>query len=115
GLKYDLNTLIPIDSGIDVRPYKHCTGIIQLPHVWEDDVHCMCGWSYKNILNDFHSYKGLLILDFHPIHIFLNSKSLDNYKESKKIQNDFEKLFSYRNNDYGTEKFLFDLIFLKNN
>ena len=109
-LKYDLNTFMPIDSGIIVRPYLHWTGIIQLPHIWEDDVHCMYNWNYAEMINLFKSYKGLKILDFHPIHIYLNTETLSRYNNSRHLHRNIEALSEHRYQEYGTETFLKELI-----
>jgi hypothetical protein len=114
-LLHELNVLIPIQSQIEVKPYKNCLGIVELPHIWEDDVHMSFSESYQEIIEKIKIQNGLVILDFHPIHIFLNETNFEHYNSLKHNLNNFEYLKSNRNEtEFGTFDFLKELIKLKN-
>jgi len=72
--------------------------------------------TYKNNWNDAEkhfSVPGLKIFNFHPVHIFLNSNSMNNYKELKingypdVKENEIQK---YKNNNTGINTFFKNLI-----
>ncbi|HWY35584.1 MAG TPA: hypothetical protein VNX68_13135 [Nitrosopumilaceae archaeon] len=109
--KSELNVLIPINSGIMVWPFLNSSGLTELPHIWEDDVHIEFKHDYKNSLSLIKGYEGLCILDFHPIHIFLNSSKPEHYNSARPFLKDFEKIKGCVNErSYGTRNFLKDLI-----
>jgi hypothetical protein len=96
GLRYECNQLIPENSKIIVKPYKHWeSDLIAVPHFWEDDVHCIykeC-WDVDRYLN----YKGIKVFDFHPIHIFLNSEKLERYESAIEYFYNDKQLKEFRN------------------
>lgn len=109
GLIYDCNTFIPFSSHIELTPWRHWSKkMTKVPYSWEDDVHCVYNWEFDvKILLDV---KGLKVFDFHPIHIALNSESIDRYLHTRDVQKDSEVVFKNRFDGYGTESFLIDLI-----
>jgi hypothetical protein len=102
GMKYESNTFIPIVSNIEVRPYQHTSGMIQLPYVWEDDVHFLNDWNYEDMYQKVINQHGLVIIDFHPIHIFLNTEHNDRYEACRGYYQDVHILNSKRNLGVGT-------------
>jgi hypothetical protein len=110
GIRYDLNTFIPLTSKIEVRPYIHTSNLIQLPHIWEDDVHYINRWDYTKVLYDLEKNQGLKILDFHPIHIFLNTSQELQYTSTKHLHQSPLELIKFKNQVFGTEHFLKQII-----
>jgi hypothetical protein len=109
GFKFDCNTFIPYSSGITVRPYKHWTTLVKIPHFWEDDIHCLYQWEWQ--IHPFIQNNGLRVFDFHPIHIFLNTETLDRYEQAKCYADDYQKLQTFQNNtSFGAKDFLMALI-----
>lgn len=105
GLIYEANTFLPYWTNI--RPFKLWNGLICIPHNWEDDVHFVYGKSFSEagISIDKNS---LLVLDFHPIHIFLNTENPERYTAAKKYYQDHKQLKNYINksNVPGVRDFL---------
>lgn len=102
-------THIPYTSNINIKPYKLWNKIVEIPFFWEDDIHCLYNWDF-DILQTLN-YKSLKVYNFHPIHIFLNSNTLDNYEKSRDIFYNYPKLLSMKNvKNYGVENYLIDLI-----
>jgi hypothetical protein len=107
-LLYDANNLLPYQTNL--QPFKLWNKLIRIPYNWEDDVHWAYGYSFDDSRIDLNS-EGLLIFDFHPIHIFLNTENKYRYKEAKKFMNDRSKLLEYRNNEVpGTRDLLLNLL-----
>ena len=107
GLVHELNVFIPIHEDIILKPYRHWTDIIQVPHVWEDDVHMRYGLDYHEMLQKVLDYTGITVLDFHPIHLFLNANSYKHYEDVKDHLQNFNHLQSSINKQhFGTKNFL---------
>lgn len=108
-LLYDANLLMPYQENI--KPFKYMTGSLRIPYNWEDDVHWTYGHSFDNPVIKLtpESYN---VLDFHPIHIFLNSENDNRYQLAKPFNQDAEKLLSLRNKSTtkGARDFLIYLL-----
>lgn len=104
GLTHDCNHFIPHQSGVSNRPWKHWNGLIKVPYLWEDDV--------ASLYNDFSmaflsSDKCVKVLDFHPIHIFLNTKDLSVYENTRHLHRNARELKFYTNKgEIGSMRFL---------
>jgi hypothetical protein len=85
----------------NLLPLRMASKFIRIPVFFEDDVllrdspnHLDCELIKKRL-----ETPGLKVLDFHPIHIGLNSKSLDDYEQFKKNSNShnfYEQTTSHR-------------------
>ncbi|HOZ52591.1 MAG TPA: hypothetical protein PLU17_12080 [Chitinophagaceae bacterium] len=107
GLVHELNVFIPIQEDIILKPYRHWTNIIQVPHVWEDDVNMRYGLDYFEMIEKVIDYTGITVLDFHPIHLFLNANAYEQYEEVKDFLQDYQRLETHINKDsFGTKNFL---------
>jgi len=112
GIKNDVSILLHEESFLKPH-YSKYFQITRFPYFWEDDVE-MVTRNWKNI-EKYFSISGLKIFDFHPIHIFLNSDTMEKYDELKqmgypKIE---QKLMSkFRNKSIGVNTF-FDNLILK--
>ncbi len=108
GLKYDCNHFIPYESGMQLKPWSAWNGMCKIPYGWEDDI--------SMLKNSFISAQGVLdvdglkVLDFHPIHIFLNSENLERYESARKYFNNYMVLKSHINNGVGVQNSLLELI-----
>lgn len=122
--KYDLT----IESNYITFLSKYCTpsliihDIIQAPIFFMDDIFLRisgdfslfspCGEFAKLLVDD----SFLFVFDFHPIHVYLNTDSIDRYEKAKKNYHDVRLLKNFRNNEYGVRTVLSDLFSLvKNN
>jgi hypothetical protein len=107
GYRYESNILL--NRSLTLRPFKNWSDeILQIPMLWEDDQWCANGNQAKP--KDMLAYKHLKVLNFHPIHLYLNSRSLEIYEAVKDNQDDIELLLSVRNKDkFGVRNFLDEL------
>ena len=81
GIKYDSS--LSLQSSKNIKPYKNkSTNLLRFPIYWEDDIALM-----ENNINIDLAVSGLKILNFHPVHILLNSYSIANYSMAKRNQN----------------------------
>ena len=54
---------------------------------------------------------GLKVLDFHPIHIFLNSENLERYNNARPYLNNYNELQKHINKiAYGVKDLFIDII-----
>ena len=54
--------------------------------------------------------EGLKVFDFHPIHIFLNTESLDRYELTRSIHQNPKELIKFRHKGYGSRNRLTELL-----
>lgn len=109
GFERDANLFIPFSSGITLKPFTHFTGIRRLPYFYEDDA-----WALEENAADARTHlmegDGLKIFNFHPIHLFLNTETMDRYQRAKAFYHDFEGLKPFINPEpNGARSFLTEL------
>ena len=110
GIKNDVSILLHEESFLKPHFSKYFD-LIRFPYYWEDDVEMVHG-DWENIKKHF-SVSGLKIFDFHPIHIFLNSKTMKRYEKVKKDgypKIEQELISKYRNEGIGVNSFFEKLI-----
>lgn len=109
GLRYDCNLFMPYRE--EIFPLIWTGNFVRLIYNWEDDVHYLKRRTFT--LNDW-DFTGLplVIFDFHPIHVYLNTEVNDRYEAAKKYHKDPERLLEHRNRTKvpGTRDFLISLL-----
>lgn len=109
GLKYELNTMIIPSKGQRIFPWK-LANVWQIPYIFEDDVFFSSEEVEKEYWFD-SDWNMVRVLNFHPIHIFLNTETLDRYNRAKPYLKDFNRLVEFRNaQNYGTENLLKNMV-----
>lgn len=91
---YDANHFLPYHKNL--KPFMLWNGMVRIPYNWEDDVHWAYGHTFEDSKMDLAD-EGLVIFNFHPIHIFLNTESKYRYDEAKKYYKEPKRLIEYRN------------------
>lgn len=81
GLTHESNYFLPPSTGTDVAAWRDFSGLIQVPIRWEDDVRLIDPSIGEPV--DLIERLRLCVVDFHPIHIFLNSCTLDDYESAR--------------------------------
>jgi hypothetical protein len=106
-IRYSSNLTIPVSSGVKIFPWSNASGLIEVPYSWADE------FSWHNVdqpsILEWLKFPGLLVADFHPIHVFLNSASAELYDSSRKFHRNREALETFRNVGRGARTELFDL------
>lgn len=114
GLTHDANHFIPNHSGLELKPWMLWNGLCRVPYSWEDDVHILYevnGIQQRSTLDIALSASvGLKAFDFHPIHVFLNTESLDRYERTRSLHQSPKELIKYRYEGYGTRSRLIELL-----
>lgn len=118
GIENDLSLFLPNTPNI-VPHYSKFFNLYRFPYFWEDDVAMTekVNWSFDNPL---YHVNGLKIFNFHPIHVFLNSRDVENYENLKKdiglgqLNEENIKNFVNQSNE-GTKSFFDEIIsYIKN-
>lgn len=90
GIENDVSLLLERTKNIapHYSPYFH---LYRFPFFWEDDVAMSYNnWEVEQLIN----IPGMKIFNFHPIHIYLNSKNMENYN---KLKTSFGKDLNFQN------------------
>ncbi len=103
GLRYDRNLLRYKDA--QAQPFVYHNGLLRLPIFWEDDIWFTLEPGARFSPNLFAREHFRLIFNFHPIHLYLNTVSMEHYQAFKPYQQEPEKLAPYRRSGYGALSF----------
>jgi len=106
GVRLSSNFCIPHSAEITIRPWIGTSGIIEVPYSWADEF-MWSGINQAPILS-WLRLEGLLIADFHPIHVYLNTGELDHYESTRSLHQDPQALKLHRNLCTGTRDQLID-------
>lgn len=104
GLTHESNALIPIQAGIELKPWKLWSGLTRVPYCWEDDVCVLYNPSSAESLSLIAASKGIKVFDFHPIHVFLNMENMDRYERTREWHQSPDELLAHRYEGAGTRK-----------
>lgn len=113
GLTHESNTFLPSGQVRGSSPWVDWSGLTRVPFHWEDDVYCL--YQEANRPEPFATHAlnremGFSVFNFHPIHVFLNTESLDRYEAARPVHDDIRKLSGFRNEGYGTRDQLLELL-----
>jgi hypothetical protein len=86
GMRYFSNDLMFLQP--DLAPFYDWSGLIRLPIYWEDDVHCLYFDNRFGIDTLRLEQPGMKILNFHPVHLFLNTREEAEYQAAKPVLHD---------------------------
>lgn len=83
----DVSLFLPHAAALEPVVYHWENGkrLVRLPYVWEDDFEMVRPDSIWDLGAMIDRSKGLAIMDFHPIHVFLNSVTLATYRSVRSM------------------------------
>jgi len=111
GLTHESNDYIPFWSSCPVSAWRLECGMVKVPYCMSDELCCVAPIAVDTpALRDLVQRPGLKVFDFHPIHVFLNTESLDRYERTRPIHHDPSELVKHRFDGYGTRSRLIDLL-----
>ncbi len=113
GITHDSNLNIPEGAGIALHPFVGSCGLTRVPYCWADE-HAFTGRQSDDFLG-IERRIGLVVLDFHPIHVFLNTESSDRYERTRHLHQNPKELIKHRFEGYGTRSRLMKLLEFANN
>lgn len=104
GLTHESNLKVPFSSCNRIHPFMNASGMIICPFQWGD---------YSDHLQSFQSLLPLpeyVMVNFHPIHVFLNTESVQRYEYTRHLHHSPEKLIKHRFDGIGTRDRLLELL-----
>ena len=104
GMKYESNQINPYSKKIE--PYKCWNGMTIMPYNFEDDIHYSYNKSFNISLLEEFKTSEYLIMDFHPIHIYLNSDCSETYERARDFFQSDELIKFKNTTHFGTRDLL---------
>lgn len=109
GITHISNFYLPLLSKIKIYPFYLWDKMIITPHMWQDNVEIKMHYIKKN-----YRFKiipeSLNVINFHPIHFYLNTIDLDLYNKVKRDLNNYKILKKNINTSFGIKNILIKLI-----
>jgi len=113
GLTHDVNQFIPASMAGGFAPWILWNGLVRCLFCWEDDIACMSqsiSLEEPSVVDICRSSTGLKIFNFHPVHVFLNTESLERYEQTRSLHQEPKELIRLRYRGYGTRSRLIELL-----
>lgn len=106
-VRYSSNLNIPYSSGIALAPWISSSSVIEVPYSWADEH----AWSTPSqpSCSEWLKGVGLLVADFHPIHVFLNTQTSSDYEDTRFCHQVPETLVRHRKSGFGVRSELITL------
>lgn len=106
GLTHVGNTYIPSTSNMRILPWQLWSGLVVVPHCFQDNAEFRIERNGPNPIKD-----GLIVLNFHPIHIFLNTENINRYELTRPWHRNSTELINHRSEHMeGTRMLLKQLL-----
>lgn len=107
GFSHVSNFFIPFRNDLLLAPWGLWGGVTSVPHCWQDNVALKMP---LELPRDLRVRNGLVVVNFHPIHVFLNTESMDRYEGTRHIHQKPQELIKYRFEGDGTRSVLLRLL-----
>lgn len=96
GLRYESNVFLPGHPGL--RPVRRFEELVSIPFYWSDDKHLERGEPFRLEPLGLDA-PGLKVLNFHPIHVYMNTVSPEHYASFKADYQNADALARRRDGD----------------
>ncbi|MEI6837232.1 MAG: hypothetical protein WCK56_05470 [Alcaligenaceae bacterium] len=107
GLTHISNYFVPHGCGVDAKPFRIWDQMVIIPHCWQDNVSLKMSIPFPT---SAELNSGFHVFDFHPIHVFLNTESLERYERTRQFHQKPSELIKHRYDGVGTRTKLFQLL-----
>jgi hypothetical protein len=107
GIKFESNDYMPASMISVVQPWELEMGITKVPYFFADELACL---RPTPSITELFRRAGLKVFNFHPIHVFLNTESLDRYERTRPLHQNPKELVKHRFQGYGTRSRLIELL-----
>lgn len=95
-IEYQSNQMMYREPGI--KPFMISPTVVEIPIFFMDTFnYIMNGKANAFEDADILNSSGLKVFDFHPIHLYLNTSSLEHYDEYKQYYHDDKRLLDFKN------------------
>jgi hypothetical protein len=95
------NIFVPMNNtGCPLYPFKLWGQIDMIPHGWQDNAMIRLNMLFQEL--DGWTDSSFLVVDVHPIHLFLNSECISRYEASRPHHGNPKRLIAFRNGAKGT-------------
>ncbi len=94
GMTHESNYFVPPAAGRRIEPWRDFSGLLQVPIRWEDDVRLL-----DTTIGEPAAHLGTLLpltVDFHPIHLYLNTTTISDYEGARPFAQDPGMLLARR-------------------
>nr|WP_052232322.1 hypothetical protein [Methylobacterium sp. ZNC0032] len=94
GMTHESNYFLPPVTGAQIKPWRDVSGLFQVPIRWEDDVRLL-----DPAIGEPNAHLGKFqpfTVDFHPIHVYLNTVTIADYENARPFTHDPAKLLTLR-------------------
>ncbi len=110
GIRADSNTCLMLQPGI--VPLMHASGLLRFPVFLEDDVlmHWAGGVPPLDAVAEHLFTPGLKILNFHPAHVGINSRSVAHYQAVRRSLSDGAGEATFAHRERGIADLLHDVL-----
>lgn len=108
-LRFESNLMIPESTGYQLRPYLHTSGMIVAPYCWGDH-HAIMNSRMGTVINHLDTFPELRIVNFHPIHIYINTEKVERYESTRNLHQFPQALLKKRYTQQGVRTVLEDLL-----
>ncbi|MER1967972.1 hypothetical protein [Castellaniella sp. GW247-6E4] len=106
-LRYCCNAFIPLGGSNRIAPWELWGELVMVPHCWQDNVALMMN---MRVPTPPDANDQLIVVNFHPIHVFLNTEDLGRYERTRPIHQKPLELIRQRFKGYGTRNRLIELL-----
>jgi hypothetical protein len=107
GMTHASNVFIPFSRNARLIPWKLWGGLTVVPHCWQDNVAMKMPLQMPT-LDD--AKESLIIFNFHPIHVFLNSEKLERYENTRHLHQNPNEMIRHRHEGEGTRSILLKVL-----
>ena len=107
GLTHISNFFIPYGNLSPIAPFQLWDEMAIIPHCWQDNVALRISSCFPNTVKDV---AGLHVVNFHPIHIFLNTENLERYEKTRQLHQKPRELINFRHQGQGTRSVFMKLL-----
>lgn len=108
-IRVESNDYLPASQLENIKPWFLDSGIIKAPYFFSDELACISRKASLSV-SSLCQKSGLKIFNFHPIHVFLNTESLDRYERTRPFHQNPKELIKHRYEGYGTRSRLIELL-----
>ena len=107
GITHMSNNFTPMNRHSQIVPWNLWNSFTVVPHCWQDNVSLKMELLFPGSVD---SVRQLIVYDFHPIHVFLNSENLERYESTRHLHQKPDELIKYRFDGEGIRTKLISLL-----